>query len=480
MLDYFNDWIRAEPFTGVLLMVAAIGLFGVTFKPGGTPVTFWLWTRRFVEAVFGPVLLLGLLIACYEVLDKNVETSNSMHSFLKETERRSVRSVWGDSLWQKELAVDQFVEVETQDKVAGQDSTPPVFSESAKQRQPLAQNSITGFRGTVEITLSEPEKRELGYELYNTYLVKARYGYQVTNVSDSETEAEFSFSLPLGTILYEDFRVVMDGQDLASQLHYSPTNLVSWKSRMLPRQQSQITVTYTSRGMDSFYYQIPTQREIRDFELTLIVNSRAFYVMVEPESDVLHPEYIPTEDQKGALLRWKLDRTVMVAQMGVAMFQPERPYAPYAKVHYLLEYGPKALVLLGVTLILTLLIFGRPVRFLDFAFLVGGYSAQFFFIAGVSDYFVGLWGVWSLGAILTSILAFFLFHRYSPILLRVLLYALGVVFVMYPLASLLIEVTQRNMVDNVLQVGIIIYLFGLMLYTRIRSQQKSSPGGSQC
>ena len=65
---------------------------------------------------------------------------------------------------------------------------------------------------------------------------------------------------------------------------------------MLPGQQSQVTVTYTSRGMDSFYYQIPTQREIRDFELTLMVNNRDFYIMVEPESDAATRTVNPMTD----------------------------------------------------------------------------------------------------------------------------------------------------------------------------------------
>ena len=113
----------------------------------------------------------------------------------------------------------------------------------------------------------------------------------------------------------------------------------------------------------------------------------------------------------------------------------------------------------------------------DFAFLVGGYSAQFFIISGASDYFTSLWGVWGLGAVLTGALAFFLFRRYTSILLRVLLCVLVVLFTAYPLASLLFEVTQRNTVDNVLQVGLIIYLFGLVLFTRVRNQHKSLPGG---
>ena len=63
-------------------------------------------------------------------------------------------------------------------------------------------------------------------------------------------------------------------RSVPTKLRFGP-NLVAWTVRMQPHQQSLIVITYASRGMDYFYYQIPIQREIKDFVLTLTID-RAF------------------------------------------------------------------------------------------------------------------------------------------------------------------------------------------------------------
>jgi hypothetical protein len=151
--------------------------------------------------------------------------------------------------------------------------------------------------------------------------------------------------------------------------------------------------------------------------------------------------------------------------MGVALLQPEQPGA---KVLRVLWNSPYALTLLGTMLALTLLIRGEPIHFLDLALLSGAYCVQFLVMAAVSDFFFGFWGSLVLGAFLTGLMTFLLFRRRPSRLLRVLIFALvGFFTIVYPLAGLLTQVTQRNSFDGAVQVGMILYLFGLSLYTRV-------------
>ena len=77
-----------------------------------------------------------------------------------------------------------------------------------------------------------------------------------------------------------------------------------------------------------------------------------------------------------------------------------------------------------------------------------------------------------LGVILTSALAFLLYRRHRSRLLRILVSALVLFFaLLYPLSSLISDLTQRNSVNALVQVGLIIYLFGLSLYSRLRPGQ---------
>lgn len=135
-----------------------------------------------------------------------------------------------------------------------------------------------------------------------------------------------------------------------------------------------------------------------------------------------------------------------------------------------LNNSPYALTLLGTMLALTLLLRGEPVHFLDLALLAGAYCVQFLVMAGVSDYFFGFWGSLVGGALLTGLLTYLLFRKRRSRLLRVLIYALvGFFTVAYPLSGLLTQTTERNSFDSLVQVGLIVYLFGLSLYTRVEA-----------
>jgi hypothetical protein len=473
MPDNPISWIKAEPVSGLLLILSAVGLLGSALsKSKETSPAPWPWLRRITVAFVKTVLFLGLLWAFHVLIENNNKTFNSTHKASSAAKRRDVQALWGETLLQEELVVNHFANVARQEEVPRKDPAAPPLYRTVVERQPVPQNSIIGFRGQVDMQLSEPEKRKQGYALYNGYTVNARYAYDVINNSDLETEVEFSFPLSPKQILYEDFEVTLDDQNISSQLLFA-ADAVSWKSVMRPQQQREVVVAYTSKGMEDFFYHVPAQREIRNFALTLTVDSRAFFILVDPQTDLTGPKYTTTEDQKGAILSWRLDRAIMAPKLGIALAQPEKPYAPYDKIRRVLENGPYAQALMAASLALTLLIWGQPVRLLDFAFLSGAYGAQFLVIAGASDY-LGLWGSLALGAFLAGLLTLFLFRNLSSLPLRILAYVLaGFFIVVYPLTGLINKVAQRNAFDTIVQVGLIVYFFGLALFRQTRGEKLS-------
>lgn len=470
LIDRIIYWMTVEPTIGLLMTITAIVLFGAAYaRAQDTSNTFWPWLRRVIEASIGAILFLALLWAFRSILTNNNMTFNATHGSLSDASLWSAQSIWGKPHMQRELVVNHFIEAVVQEEIPRPDPAQPPLYKSTKVRQQVPQNSILGSVGQVDLALSEREK---GYALYNGFVSKARFEFDVVNDSDVETEAEFYLPLSPGQTMYDNFTILQDDQDISSQLRFVQ-DLVRWTRTMRPQQRSKIIVTYTSRGMQYFYYQIPVQRVIKNFLLTLTVDRLPVSMLNYPEGCLTPTEIKPTSDQKGSILTWKLDRAVTVAGMGVALVQPEQPGAQVLRV---LLNSPYALTLLIAMIALTVLILRQPVRFLDLALLAGAYCVQFLIMAALSDQFFGFWGSLILGACLTGILTFLLFRRYSSKLIRVLTLVLAGFFtIVYPLAGLLTDVTQRNSFNGIVQVAMILYLFGLSLYSQLKARPARQP-----
>lgn len=469
-IERFIDWMNVQPVIVLLMAIAAIVLFGASLtKSPAQSAAFWPWVKRIIEASVGAVLFLGLLWAFRTILNSNMATFYSTHGSLSNLSRQSAWSIWGRPHMQTELSVTHYIEKMVQEEIPQADPTKPPLYKDKLVREELPQNSIIGFSGQVTLTLSEREK---GYAFYSGYLIAARFEYTLVNASELETEADFVFPLSPNQTLHENFRIWMDEQDLSQQLHFSG-DMVRWVSKMQPHQQSTIVVSYASRGMDTFTYQISNQREIKNFVLVVTVDRLPVSLLNYPDGALTPTEIRPTDNRAGSILTWKLDKAITVAGMGVALLAPEQPGA---KVLQVLVNSSYALTLLIAVLCLTLLICGEKVNFLDLVLLSGVYSVYYMIMAAISDYFFGFWGALGVGAALTLGLTFLLFRKASTRLLRGLIYGLVVFFTLvYPLAGLLPEVVQRNAFESLVQVGLIVYLFGLALYTQVTRRRPAAP-----
>jgi hypothetical protein len=459
MLERVINWFTLEPAVSMLMITTAIVLFGSAFMSyKETSGNFWPWTRRIIEASVAALLFLGLMWAFRAILNDNVSTFYSTHGSLSDVSRASAWSIWGRPHTQIELTVQHSHEVEVEEELPREDPTQLPLYRTVMQRQEVPQNSIIGLNGDVKMSLSEREK---GYALYSGYTLDVTLQYQIVNDSSYETDAVFTFPLSPGQTLFENFIAKMDDQDLSSDLRFTP-DMISWTTKMKPHQKSEIVITYSSRGMDYFYYQIPVQREIKDFALTLTIDRLPVSLLNYPDGVITPTDIQPTSDGKGSILTWNLDRAITIAGMGVALPQPQQPGAQVLRV---LVISPYALTLLGAMLALTMLIWGLQVQFLDLALLSAVYTMQFLLMSAISDYFFGFWGSLILGAALTLFFSYLLFRKLPSRPLRVIVYLLvGFFTILYPLSGLLTELSQQNAFNMLLQAGLIVYITGLSLY----------------
>ncbi len=466
MLELFNrltDWVNLEPTVGLLMLITAVVLFGSAFRNyKETADGFWPWFRHLLEtsvgALIGAILFVGLMWAFRVILNDNVASFYSTHGSLSDISRSSAFTIWGRPHTQIELTVNHSIEVEEQQEQPRENPDDPPTYKTVLVRKDVPQNSIIGFNGDVQMKLNEREK---GYALYSGYTLDVKLVYDIVNDSNIVTDADFTFPLSSGQTLFENFIITMDGKDMSSKLRIG-SDLVAWRVKMQPQQKSQIVITYASRGMDYFYYQIPVQREIKDFVLTLNVDRLPVSLLNYPDGVITPTGIKPTIDGRGSILTWKLDRAITVAGMGVSLLPPEQPGAQVLRV---LVISPYALTLLGAMLALTMLIWGASVRFLDLALLSAVYSMQFLLMAAISDYFFGFWGSLILGALLTLLLSYFLFRRIPSRAMRNSIYGLILFFtVIYPLSGLMTELAHQNAFHALVQVGMILYITGLSLY----------------
>jgi hypothetical protein len=459
MLARIINWFSVEPTVSMLMVTTAIVLFGTAFHAyRETTGNFWPWVRRVIEAAVGAILFIGMLWAFRSILNDNVNTFYSTHGSLSDISRYSAWSIWGRPHTQVELTVKHSHEVEVKEEITSNDSTETPVYKTKIEVQEIKQNSIVGFTGNVAMKISEREK---GYALYSGFTLDVDLAYDVINDSIYETEAVYTFPLSPGQTFFENFTVEMDGRNISPDLRFA-TDTVSWTATMKPHQESQVVIKYSSRGMDYFYYQIPVQREINNFKLTLNIDKLPVSLLNYPDGVITPTSIQPTDDKQGSILTWELDNAITVAGMGVSILQPQQPGAQVLRV---LVISPYALTLLGAMLALTMLIWGKQVRFFDLALLSAVYSMQFLLMAAISDYFFGFWGALILGASLTLFLSFLLFRKLPSRRLRVIIYSLVAFFtIIYPLSGLLTELSQQNAFYMLMQVGLILYITGLSLY----------------
>src|SRR5262249_50320820 len=144
---------------------------------------------------------------------------------------------------------------------------PPKYK-TVTVRKEVEQNPILAFTGQFDMALNEREK---GYALYNGFTIKSKMTYDVVNDSDLKTEAEFVLPLSADQTIFEGLLIFMDGKDMSSALRYGEDH-VGWIVNMEPHQKSQVTISYNSRGMEYFYYQISSRHQVTNFSLTINID----------------------------------------------------------------------------------------------------------------------------------------------------------------------------------------------------------------
>ncbi len=463
------EWSHREPAASLFMFVVAVLLFGTTFIRSRTEKNRpWLELSRLFSAFLSASIFVGILGAVYFFLDRGyrdfIPMARSLGSDEKTAYEISVaRRIWGNYLVQQELSVEHTVAHQIVIPVPAPGGKTLYLNHTNVQN--LQQESIAGFHGTVDIHLVDPR--------LNTYVADARYEYDVINYSDMETNAQYKFPID-PSHYYENVQVTVDGGELGAQKKIG-SGQVAWTLKMSPRQRLHIVVAYSVRGLEIFYYRVPVQRGVADFSLKIRVNSPSFYTRTSPGEEAIKKE-IERSESGLYTVTWMIDRAIMAPEVGI-QFQPALKTDPLQmQAADIVHYVPRGSMLLGVIGILTLLICGISVDLGRLLLFLSVYSGQFLALIGldlmkisypISLPILSLATLWIVSVIYRELP----FFSRRLILTFTLLFSIG-----YPLAGLLPVGPPRNAFDSLVQSVILLYVFGLSLYMRVRKPMARAPG----
>ncbi len=170
---------------------------------------------------------------------------------------------------------------------------------------------------TADLTLDQRLKGLMWYALYDVAFDGA---WSYTHREEIPGTLLLGFSFPQENGLYDDFRFVVDGEDLARTLR-PEMGQVSASIPVQPGQTVTLEIGYRSRGMDEWrYVPAPGVANLEDFSL----------VMTTDFADIDFPGYgmSPSSKQRsgpGWTLAWDFDQVVTGHDIGMVMPVPIQP-----------------------------------------------------------------------------------------------------------------------------------------------------------
>jgi hypothetical protein len=156
-----------------------------------------------------------------------------------------------------------------------------------------------------------------------------------------------------------------------------------------PNEAMNFAITFKSRGMSSWYFQVRESREIRDFLLTLNLPDLPKAKLDYPYGCMTPTDIAPTADNAGCVLTYRLDHALSNKGMGISL--PQLPQ-PGATTNAVLGQTETAWLLTFALLILSFTL--AEVRHaVVFAILFGTATAFGYGLVGdFSDLLFGFWG----------------------------------------------------------------------------------------
>jgi hypothetical protein len=345
----------------------------------------------------------------------------------------------------------------------------PTLYQTALIRQPVPQNSIVRFQGQVEMV----SRKEQNVDKFNAYFINARYLYEVVNQSELAVETEFLFPLATSDVYFENIHVQVDGKDVDDLQAVS--NGLWWAQSMEPNRKIVVTISYSARGIDAYQFVVPQAREIRDFSFSISSDDPNVFLMVNPSGESIR-QNTNISPNNVITLDVLIDRTVVAPAVGLSYVQRAEPYAPHDHLLRMLRFAPRTILFLMVVITLILLISKVSFVLPDLALIQAILWLYVFIVMMLGVYFENPKIVMLAVSICTASLVYFVARRLRVrrfLMASILCWVLALLGI-YPLTGEFAVTFPFNQYDNLVLVAILIFMFSLLVWTRVGLQNQNT------
>lgn len=454
------EWLSRESSAGLMMFATAFMLFAAVLKRLRTD-------ERFHSAFVAPLFLafvhalvfIGVTGAFYVLLDSSYKAFKPLATSLaqgEEFQKERINSIknWGAPLYQSDLTVTQTTSHVEVTEVPGENDTTLYINQTVTEE--VEQESIVRFNGLVDIHMVD---QRLG-----TYVLDAKYEYDVVNQSDQETTANFQFPIGGGRI-FKDVSVTVDGKDIGSRKRILGGMLI-WEEVMQPGEKLRVVISFVTQGMELYAFQIPEKRPIQDFSLTASVDSLDMYMFTQPDTTAIVGKSEATTN--GYHISWRIKNSIIAPNLGIVLRQGVQPNVNQEKMIRIFEHMPRGLMLLMIMVVFTLLICSVPVNLWSLALFAAVFSANFLLLMGFDLMQISHPVMLVIFIRPTLVILSTIYQKLPRLPLRLVLSSTLVFLLGYPYAGLVSEGSARNAFDSLVQALIILYIFVLAFYVRVR------------
>jgi hypothetical protein len=157
------------------------------------------------------------------------------------------------------------------------------------------------------------EHRRKGLLWYATYTVAFTGTFTVANETDQTLETRLDFPLPDPQAVYDDFSVVIDGENVSAPAIVSG-HLVQ-PIPLPPGARRTVRISYRSQGLDQWRYRFGDEvNQVSDFALTMHTD---FQAIDFPQHSMSPTRKEPLDD--GWKLEWRYDHLLTGVDVGMSM-----------------------------------------------------------------------------------------------------------------------------------------------------------------
>jgi hypothetical protein len=124
--------------------------------------------------------------------------------------------------------------------------------------------------------------------------------------------------------MYDDLSATLNGTDVLPQMQLKDATLTLARE-LQPNETFDFRISFKSRGVSFWYFQVREAREIRDFLLTLTLADLPKAKLNYPGGCMTPTDIQSTADAQGSTLTFHLDHAISNQGMGIALPSLEQP-----------------------------------------------------------------------------------------------------------------------------------------------------------